>query len=552
MKSEVTRQHKNHSGMAMVEVAIVVLIVFGLLLTGLYFANTLRTNACITDASDELLQKVANDPAIYKVFNANVYPWSYPSWQGALSTLETYFKRSDGKLALCGLSNKRFMQVKYFSITSDGTETEVPGTYSFAMVLPGQKIQVEQVDSSGATSGWIDVYHPEKNPEQGRGVELPQLLTLYPVRGSAFLYSSSIFNNGLGNFSSKTYKNDFEKSARNIARVMNVGSVTPTPFGWTPPPPTNTPGSSPTPTIAPSPTLPGQPTNTPPPGTPTPDATQTSNAQQSATAQATQSANPSLTAAAKTATAAAPTSSPAPTSAASPTSPSGTPTVGPSPTTAQQQCCNCFTPYPTQPGGGTGYPPQCPPELPFQICSGFAAMGGQRNCFCAARRGLGCFDPETIILMADNTSKTAFEIRIGDLVMNPLTHKPARVTQVVAGEELKPMVDIVMNGDRIRVTEWHPFLTADGIKPAKDITSDDKIMDAITGQFEPIQSITRPKIIPGQNVIFFDLGDSTDVKDRMMVAGKRFVVADRREQEEIVKRQNPSLAAESSASKGGK
>lgn len=390
------KQNKHHSGMAIVEVAIVVLLVFVLLIVGLYYANTLRTNACITDASDEVLQKVANDPSLYKVFNANVYSWTATTWQAAFSTLETYFKRSDGKLALCGLADKRFLQVKYFAIASDGTEFAVDGTYSFALILPGQKIQVEQVDSNGATTGWVNVFHPEKSPEQGRGVELPQLLTLYPVRGSAFIHKTNVFDNAFGNNSSDFDRKNLDKSARNISRYMNVGSVTPTPFGWTPPPPTSSPAASPTagPGTA-SPTSAAQGTNTPAAPTATPDTTQTPDSTQTAGAAATQTAaagNPTST----------PSAGPSPTGTAGP-GPTDTPGGGgptPTPGGGAVQCSfsprPCACPIPAQPMCDDSDPacaftrilcqmaldcmnnPNCPPD-----CSKLGCNNGQQFCNCA-------------------------------------------------------------------------------------------------------------------------------------------------------------------------
>jgi prepilin-type N-terminal cleavage/methylation domain-containing protein len=93
-----------------------------------------------------------------------------------------------------------------------------------------------------------------------------------------------------------------------------------------------------------------------------------------------------------------------------------------------------------------------------------------------ASRGGGCFAEGTQITMADGSKKNIELIKVGDLVWNPLTRKPAKVQKGVKGPEEFKMYSFAMKGETVHVTKTHPMLTQRGIIAAEDVKSDDLMM----------------------------------------------------------------------------
>ena len=75
--------------------------------------------------------------------------------------------------------------------------------------------------------------------------------------------------------------------------------------------------------------------------------------------------------------------------------------------------------------------------------------------------GAGCFDPDTLVLMADGSSKRIIDIKVGDMVMAYDEKKQKKVAaEVLATKNGIGDHHYVIN-DEIRVTPPHPFYTAD-------------------------------------------------------------------------------------------
>jgi len=75
--------------------------------------------------------------------------------------------------------------------------------------------------------------------------------------------------------------------------------------------------------------------------------------------------------------------------------------------------------------------------------------------------GGGCFDPDTLVLMADGSSKRIIDIKVGDMVMAYDEKKQKKVAaEVLATKNGVGDHHYVIN-DEIRVTPPHPFYTAD-------------------------------------------------------------------------------------------
>ncbi|MBC7658362.1 MAG: hypothetical protein H7249_01490 [Chitinophagaceae bacterium] len=93
------------------------------------------------------------------------------------------------------------------------------------------------------------------------------------------------------------------------------------------------------------------------------------------------------------------------------------------------------------------------------------------------RMACGCFADDTTIQLASGQLMPISEIKGGDLVWNPKTLRAYHVTEVTAGPELIPMIEIKTAEKRVLVTVEHPLLTKQGLKTAEDLEKGDILMD---------------------------------------------------------------------------
>ena len=96
----------------------------------------------------------------------------------------------------------------------------------------------------------------------------------------------------------------------------------------------------------------------------------------------------------------------------------------------------------------------------------FCVHNSPRNCY-------QCLDPETLVVMADNTKKAIKDIKIGDSVVSvdPMTcvQSTTTVTNQYVRETDKEIITIeTESGRKITCTNDHPILTTDGWKHAID------------------------------------------------------------------------------------
>lgn len=154
--------------------------------------------------------------------------------------------------------------------------------------------------------------------------------------------------------------------------------------------------------------------------------------------------------------------------------------------------------------------------------------------FC--RRWMGCFDPNTNIVMGDKSTKMAVDIKEGDLVWNPLAEQAARVTKRVAGPEELAMIEFGYGDKLVKVTQDHPVVvqklainasllsdtlnmsSAYTVKQARDLSKDDLIL-ASDGQYHRIDVLRQLPLKANQAVINFELeSSSNDIRDHAVVA----------------------------------
>ncbi|NBX18101.1 MAG: hypothetical protein EBR09_12130 [Proteobacteria bacterium] len=94
------------------------------------------------------------------------------------------------------------------------------------------------------------------------------------------------------------------------------------------------------------------------------------------------------------------------------------------------------------------------------------------------RNNDGCFDELTKVRMADGTDRLMTELRKGDVVLNPVLGKPAKVAKLTIGPEKNPLVRVTVSGSVVRVTENHPFMTKRGWVTAKTLKTGDTVLSA--------------------------------------------------------------------------
>ena len=146
---------------------------------------------------------------------------------------------------------------------------------------------------------------------------------------------------------------------------------------------------------------------------------------------------------------------------------------------------------------------------------------------CACVRGgmHGCFAEGTMITLADHSLKRVEEIKKGDLVLNPVTGKPARVKLVVDAPEPYPLIKLGYAGKSVRVTQTHPMLTVSGLKKAKDLSLEDEVQGE-DGSFHKLATIEQLPVEAGQYVFNFELEADSDREAEHMLTADGIVTGD--------------------------
>jgi hypothetical protein len=154
------------------------------------------------------------------------------------------------------------------------------------------------------------------------------------------------------------------------------------------------------------------------------------------------------------------------------------------------------------------------------MCKWVSDGCGRNICCCIifVPRYLGCFDPETEILMGDGkTLKKVKDIRTGDSVLNPLTQDALKVGKVYVGKESEPMIEITAGGSVVKVNKGHVMVTEAGLKKAIELMIGDKI-GSYGKDWVAIDSIRQLPVDPAQEVYHFEAGTSSSWRDRVIVS----------------------------------
>ncbi len=158
----------------------------------------------------------------------------------------------------------------------------------------------------------------------------------------------------------------------------------------------------------------------------------------------------------------------------------------------------------------------------------------------------GCFAPQTEIVMADGAKKPVYQLQVGDMVLNPVTGKAARVGMTVAGPETGPTMEIGIAGAApIQVTTDHAMilerssgglervsLRTEGVQSPYEIKRADKISvgDRILVADGTYKEVTTARQLPGNSALMvFNFrvdGPLNDPREHMVLTGSGMVTGD--------------------------
>lgn len=146
-------------------------------------------------------------------------------------------------------------------------------------------------------------------------------------------------------------------------------------------------------------------------------------------------------------------------------------------------------------------------------------QGVQHACYtCAWVRVIGCFAPETKILLADGSEREIQDISAGDMVLNPTTGKGVKVRSLLESYEDQPLIEVAYGGRLLRVTSKHPMVTQRGVIPANALLPSDSVQTS-DGNFHTIEQLKTLPLEPKQRVINLELDTRSETfSDRYIVA----------------------------------
>ena len=165
----------------------------------------------------------------------------------------------------------------------------------------------------------------------------------------------------------------------------------------------------------------------------------------------------------------------------------------------------------------------------------------------------GCFSPDTPILMADGSYRAVEQIKIGELLWNPVTRSGIPLKSLVIGPESKALIEIGYEGKTVKITTTHPVLTKAGIKSAEDLVIGDVIYDK-DGKTHRLTVLKPVPITEGQYVVNVNLDMSQikeDVFTQHFVAAGDIVVGDWTMQEDRIHQARKAAAVEGKTAQDG-
>jgi hypothetical protein len=111
----------------------------------------------------------------------------------------------------------------------------------------------------------------------------------------------------------------------------------------------------------------------------------------------------------------------------------------------------------------------------------------------------------------------AADLRVGELLLNPITGKHLTVSDIVESHESLAMIGLTTIHGTVKVTSGHPILTQRGVIRADAVRLDDDVFNT-SGSPESLTAVTVLPVDPNQRVINFRLSgpSSNDLTDHLV------------------------------------
>lgn len=87
----------------------------------------------------------------------------------------------------------------------------------------------------------------------------------------------------------------------------------------------------------------------------------------------------------------------------------------------------------------------------------------------------GCMAEDTEILMADGSQRSISNVRIGDRIMQPETHRPILVQNTWKGWEKQLILIQTVKGNAVMLTKEHPVYQGNGFIRADELKEGDTV-----------------------------------------------------------------------------
>ncbi len=127
-------------------------------------------------------------------------------------------------------------------------------------------------------------------------------------------------------------------------------------------------------------------------------------------------------------------------------------------------------------------------------------MYDTQNCkrtFLFQRGECGCLAPDTLITLGDGvTQKRIDQLTQDDKLWNPIEGRAYPILKMTRGPEKKPMYRLHVGREVIEATEFHPFITADGVKAASRLAAGELIKTEDWGRIDSIEVLPVPEEAP--------------------------------------------------------
>ena len=159
-----------------------------------------------------------------------------------------------------------------------------------------------------------------------------------------------------------------------------------------------------------------------------------------------------------------------------------------------------------------------------------------------ARNACGCFTANTMIQLADGRQKPIDQLARNDIIFNPVTRSGFPLKKMVQGPEAKPLYLVTVGGDRVEVTDEHPFATQRGLINAAALKVGDALIAGPDG-YRVVTAISKQSYQTQPVVWNVELEAGPDARNHYVLANG-IVTGDLYLQTQLKQGEKPAVAGE--------